>query len=255
MSVAVAMVILLWIDRNETHPAENNEFSPGNKPIDARGAARGDHRIALALVGRCVVIGCEFFWLRPRARRNSKKNEPLVDALRAKSLHLMCQVFREILGRVRGRLFSHAFCTNLPPCKAGRYDGGMVSECVADYEGPWVDPAVTTGLIERCKRYWNVAICQLPDSMVATYLNQQIATRPMIEEANRRITDGEPDGKAELYDGQLAEVLKADSERRSINLRISLTHYRKFSELGSPANRMVQRRSVAPFRCPPRGEH
>ena len=82
------------------------------------------------------------------------------------------------------------------------------STSVADIEGPWVDPEVSTGLIERCKRYWNVPVNQLPDQIVATYLRQEIAIKLMIEEAERRLASGTADD-SELYDGELAEALKS----------------------------------------------
>jgi hypothetical protein len=78
---------------------------------------------------------------------------------------------------------------------------------VSDIEGPWTDPEASTGLIQRCKRYWNVAANQLPDLMVATYLEQEIATQLMIAEAERRLASGTNDD-SELYEGQLAEALK-----------------------------------------------
>ncbi len=43
--------------------------------------------------------------------------------------------------------------------------------------------------------------------MVATYLNQKLATSYMIKEADRRLKDFEPDD-TELFDGQLKESLK-----------------------------------------------
>jgi transcriptional accessory protein Tex/SPT6 len=79
---------------------------------------------------------------------------------------------------------------------------------VADIEGPWIDPEASSGLIERCKRYWNVPVIQLPDVMVATYLRQKIASQLMIGEAERRFASGHTD-KSELYDGELAEALKS----------------------------------------------
>jgi hypothetical protein len=79
---------------------------------------------------------------------------------------------------------------------------------VADIEGSWIDPEVSTDLIERCKRYWDVAMGQLPDVMVATYLRQEIATQLMIEEAERRLAGGVTDN-SELYEGELADALKS----------------------------------------------
>jgi hypothetical protein len=84
-----------------------------------------------------------------------------------------------------------------------------IFKSVADIEGPWEDPpdGFTSGLIERCKRYWNTPANQLPNLMVATYLNQKFATQFMIEEAKRRLLAGFSDD-TELYEGQLDEALK-----------------------------------------------
>lgn len=82
------------------------------------------------------------------------------------------------------------------------------SKSVSDIEGPWVDTEVSTGLIERCKRYWDTPVNQLPDEMLATYLRQEIAIQLMIEEAERRLAGGTADG-SELYDGELATALKS----------------------------------------------
>ena len=84
----------------------------------------------------------------------------------------------------------------------------MTSKSVSDIEGPWIDPEVSTGLIERCKRSWNIPIDQLSDQMVATYLRQEIAVQLMINEAKRRLAISAPDG-TELYDGELASALKS----------------------------------------------
>ena len=83
----------------------------------------------------------------------------------------------------------------------------MTPKSVADIEGPWVDSNFDSGLIERCKRYWTVPVSELPDMMVATFLNQRIAAAVMIEEARRRIESGKLDD-TELFDGQLHEALE-----------------------------------------------
>ena len=69
------------------------------------------------------------------------------------------------------------------------YFGSMCLNCstksAADVEGPWidVDPAVTSGLIERCKAHWDTPVDQLPDVMLATFLGQKIALIATIPEA------------------------------------------------------------------------
>ena len=84
---------------------------------------------------------------------------------------------------------------------------------VGDIEGPWQDPNFPSGLIKRCEKYWTVPLDQLPDVMVATYLNQQIAVAQMIEEAQRRVDQGKYDD-TELYEGQLADTLEYARTRR-----------------------------------------
>jgi hypothetical protein len=77
---------------------------------------------------------------------------------------------------------------------------------VADVEGPWSDPQFDSSLIAGCKKYWDMPINELPDLMVATYLNQGFAIKEMLNEARDRIQRGSPDD-TELYDGQLAETV------------------------------------------------
>lgn len=83
----------------------------------------------------------------------------------------------------------------------------MISKSVADVVGPWTDSNFGSGLIERCQNYWTVPAAELPDLMVATFLEQRIAMPLMIEEARRRLAKGEPDG-SEFFDGQLSEALE-----------------------------------------------
>jgi hypothetical protein len=87
----------------------------------------------------------------------------------------------------------------------------MPFKSVADFEGPWVDSDFHSGLIDHCKRYWTVPVNEIPDVMVATYLNQRIATPLMIEEARRRLASGKIDD-TELFDGQLSEALQRTNE-------------------------------------------
>lgn len=90
----------------------------------------------------------------------------------------------------------------------------MAGKSVADVVGPWVDPDFKSGLIERCKQFWSVPVEQLPDLMIATYLNQNIARCLMLDEARRRLASGLGDD-SELYDGQLHEALERASEKRT----------------------------------------
>lgn len=83
----------------------------------------------------------------------------------------------------------------------------MESKCVADIEGSWVEQPFQSGLIERCKRNWNIPVIELTNEVLATYLRQKIALQLIIPEARRRIDAGFDDD-SELFDGELAEALQ-----------------------------------------------
>jgi hypothetical protein len=84
----------------------------------------------------------------------------------------------------------------------------MNQRCVADVEGRWIDPDFDSGLIQRCRRYWNVPVAELPNEALATYLRQRIALSIIIPEAEKRIASGFDDD-SELYDGELADALRS----------------------------------------------
>jgi len=83
----------------------------------------------------------------------------------------------------------------------------MESPSIADVLGPWVDPELESGLVERCKRHWNVPVSTLPNQILATFLRQGIALQLVIPEARRRL-DASINDDSELYEGELAEALK-----------------------------------------------
>jgi len=83
----------------------------------------------------------------------------------------------------------------------------MNFKSVADIQGPWTDPGFESSLLDRCKQHWSIPVNELPDVMVATYLDQKIATSLMISEARRRIESGKLDD-TEFFDGQLREALE-----------------------------------------------
>jgi len=89
----------------------------------------------------------------------------------------------------------------------------MKAQSVADVEGPWVDPQWESGLIERCWRHWDTPVTELPNAMVATFLNQRIAIDLMIEEGQRRLAAHFSDD-SELFEGQLAEALNKAVQSR-----------------------------------------
>ncbi|MCE6976547.1 hypothetical protein EI534_03710 [Pseudomonas frederiksbergensis] len=77
---------------------------------------------------------------------------------------------------------------------------------VSDILGPWSGDA-PTGLIQRCREAWDTPLESLNDLMVATFLNQNIATKHLLIEAKRRIKDQERD-ETEYFDGQLLEAIE-----------------------------------------------
>jgi hypothetical protein len=83
----------------------------------------------------------------------------------------------------------------------------MKSRCVADIEGRWVEPDWDSGLIARCREYWNIPVTDLPNGILATYLRQGIALPLLIPEARKRIAAGLDDG-SEMFDGELRETLQ-----------------------------------------------
>jgi hypothetical protein len=89
----------------------------------------------------------------------------------------------------------------------------MNSRCVADVEGPWVEPDWDSGLIARCREYWNVQVSELPNGILATYLRQSIGLSLLIPEARKRIAAGIDDG-SEMFDGELREALQ-----RAVNVQ------------------------------------
>ena len=86
------------------------------------------------------------------------------------------------------------------------------TRCVADFEGDWSQPDYESGLIERCRRYWTTPIHELPDVMIATYMNQKFALPPMQNEAQRRLDNGLCDD-SELYEGQLRDALERSRQQ------------------------------------------
>jgi hypothetical protein len=77
---------------------------------------------------------------------------------------------------------------------------------VSDILGPWSGDA-PTGLIQRCREAWDTPLESLNDLMVATFLNQNIATKHLLIEAKRRMKDQERD-ESEYFDGQLLEAIE-----------------------------------------------
>ena len=79
--------------------------------------------------------------------------------------------------------------------------------CVADIEGPWQDPGVSSSLIERCERYWYVPIVELPNVALATFLRQKIALNVIVPEARKRVDAGFVDD-TEMDEEELSNALR-----------------------------------------------
>lgn len=86
----------------------------------------------------------------------------------------------------------------------------MKARSVADIVGPWVNPDFDSGLIERCRKAWDVPI----DKMLATFLRQDIATDWILDEAYKRL-EVALDDDSEIYEGELAATVQYAGERRA----------------------------------------
>lgn len=84
-----------------------------------------------------------------------------------------------------------------------RWVAKMETRCVADVEGPWVDPAIESSLIERCRCNWSVPVGELTNYMLATFIRQRIALNLVVPEARHRLMTGFTDD-TELYGEELA---------------------------------------------------
>jgi hypothetical protein len=77
---------------------------------------------------------------------------------------------------------------------------------VADVAGPWVEPDLNSGLIQRCRRGWNTPVAELSNELLATYVRQRIALSLVVPEAQQRI-DAHYDDDTEIDDDELARAL------------------------------------------------
>jgi hypothetical protein len=82
----------------------------------------------------------------------------------------------------------------------------MSQQSVSDVVGPWVESDFHSALIQRCKKFWSVPVCELPNEILATYIRQRIALQLVVPEAQRRLDSGSYDD-TEIYDGELADAL------------------------------------------------
>jgi len=78
----------------------------------------------------------------------------------------------------------------------------MKERSVSDIEGPWVEPELNSGLIQRCRDNWSKPVSQLTNHVLATFIRQKFALSIVIPEAKKRIERGYVD-ESELYDEEL----------------------------------------------------
>jgi hypothetical protein len=78
---------------------------------------------------------------------------------------------------------------------------------IADILGPWVDPQLDSGLIERCKRAWNKPLHDLTNEELATFLRQRFASEHILPIANSRL-ENHVDDASEIYSGELKAAVE-----------------------------------------------
>jgi hypothetical protein len=83
----------------------------------------------------------------------------------------------------------------------------MESRSVADIEGPWVEPAFDSSLIQRCRKNWSVPVVELSNYVLSTFLRQKLALEIVIPEGQRRLQANFVDD-TELYDDELANAVR-----------------------------------------------
>ena len=84
----------------------------------------------------------------------------------------------------------------------GRQVSSMNAKSVADVEGPWVEPELNSGLIQRCRDNWSKPVSQVTNHVLATFIRQKLALAIVVPEAENRLKRGYVDD-TELYDEEL----------------------------------------------------
>ena len=79
----------------------------------------------------------------------------------------------------------------------------MDKRAVADFVGAWVEPDFNSSLIERCRDNWSVAVGEVTNHVLATFIRQRIALALVVPEARRRIASGFTDD-TDILDDELA---------------------------------------------------
>lgn len=78
----------------------------------------------------------------------------------------------------------------------------MENRCVADLEGPWIEPELNSSLIARCRSNWSIPVSEISNYVLATFIRQRKALPLALPEAKRRLAAEFVDG-TELYDDEL----------------------------------------------------
>ena len=78
---------------------------------------------------------------------------------------------------------------------------------IADILGPWVEPELDSGLIQRCRKAWNRPLHDLSREELATLLRQRIAVEHVLPIAKMKVHDG-LDDDTEMYDGELEAAIE-----------------------------------------------
>jgi hypothetical protein len=84
----------------------------------------------------------------------------------------------------------------------------MELRTVADVEGPWVEPELDSGLIQRCRDNWSIPVSKLTNEALATFLRQKIALAIVLPEGQRRLLANYVD-ETELYPDELENAVHA----------------------------------------------
>lgn len=81
------------------------------------------------------------------------------------------------------------------------------SQSIADLLGPWIQPDLDSGLIERCRIAWSKPLRDLSREELATLLRQRIAVEHLLPIARQRLQH-DTDDDTEMYEGELESAIE-----------------------------------------------
>lgn len=84
------------------------------------------------------------------------------------------------------------------------------SRSLSEIVGPWQQPKIESGLIERCRAAWGKPLETLTNRELATFLRQKIAVEHMMPIAQQRVAHRVVDD-SEIDDGELATAIEYGS--------------------------------------------